>query len=84
MKDISVVISAFNEEENLARCLASVSWARERIVVDNESSDKTVEIAKKYRASVYTCKNNPMLNVNKNFGFDKATSPWIFKTKASS
>jgi glycosyltransferase involved in cell wall biosynthesis len=78
MATISVVISAFNEQEKLARCLASVSWADEIIVIDNSSTDKTAHIAKKMGATVYERPNNPMLNVNKNFGFSKATSDWIF------
>lgn len=82
MKDISVVISAFNEEANIARALASVSWVKERIVIDNESSDKTAEIARKYKATVYSRMNNPMLNVNKNFGFEKANSSWILNLDA--
>lgn len=77
MATISVVISAFNEEEKLARCLASVAWADEIVLVDNSSTDKTASIARKMGATVYERPNNPMLNVNKNFGFTKATSDWI-------
>lgn len=77
MKKISVVISVFNEEKKLKDCLESVKWADEIIVVDNESTDKTKEIAKKYTSHIFTQKNNLMLNVNKNFGFTKATGEWI-------
>jgi glycosyltransferase involved in cell wall biosynthesis len=77
MATISVVISAFNEQEKLARCLASVAWADEIVLIDNSSTDKTASIAKKMGAMVYERPNNPMLNVNKNFGFTKATSDWI-------
>lgn len=78
MNKISVVISAFNEEKNLARLLTSVKWADEIIVIDNESSDKTEEIARSFGAKVFSRPNNLMLNVNKNFGFTKATGDWIF------
>lgn len=77
MNKLSVVVSAYNEEENLKHCLESVKWADEIIVVDNESTDKTVEIAKKFTNKIYTRKNNIMLNINKNFGFTKATNDWI-------
>ena len=77
MGSLSVVISAFNEEAKIRECLESVSFADEIIFVDNESTDKTVEIAKKYTSKIFSCPNNPMLNVNKNFGFSKATLEWI-------
>lgn len=77
MKKISVVISAYNEEKKIKECLKSVSWADELIVVDNSSSDATPTIAKNNGAKVITRENNPMLNINKNFGFSKATGDWI-------
>lgn len=78
-KDIrlSVVISAFNEEQRIGACLESVQFADEVILVDNESNDKTESIAKKYGAIVLSRPNNPMLNINKNFGFSKASGKWI-------
>jgi len=49
MSKLSVVISAYNEEKNLTRCLKSVKdLASEIIVVDNESTDQTAQIAKKF------------------------------------
>lgn len=50
---ISVLIPTRNEEENLPRCLNVLkSWADEIIVVDSQSTDNTVEIAKSYGAKV--------------------------------
>ncbi|HEV2339172.1 MAG TPA: glycosyltransferase family 2 protein [Patescibacteria group bacterium] len=78
MKKLSVVVSAYNEEKKLHDCLASVkNLADEIIIVDNESSDKTATIAKEFTSHVFTRKNNLMLNVNKNYGFSKATGEWI-------
>jgi len=75
---ISVVISSYNRADSLARTLASVEkLADEIIVVDNESTDKTADVAKRYRAKVFRRPNNLMLNVNKNYGFSKATGDWI-------
>lgn len=81
-KKLSVVISAFNEEKKIGECLSSVSFADEVILVDNSSTDSTVEIAKKHHASVFSRPNNLMLNVNKNFGFSKATGGWILSLDA--
>ncbi|MDD1686007.1 glycosyltransferase [Methanoregula sp.] len=57
---ISVVIPTFNEEENIAQCLVSLSHQNiprseyEIIVVDGGSKDATCEIAKKYADKVFT------------------------------
>lgn len=77
MAKLSVVITAFNEEKNIGDCLESVKWADEIIVVDNSSQDKTREIAKKYTKKIHLRPNYPMLNINKNFGFEKAVGDWI-------
>lgn len=80
---VSVVISAFNEEAKIEKCLKSVkNIASEIIFVDNSSSDTTVAIAKKYTDKIFIRKNNPMLNVNKNFGFSKAVGEWILSLDA--
>lgn len=79
---VSVVVTAFNEEQKLSRCLESVRWADEIIVVDNSSDDDTPGVAKKHGAKVFRRPNNPMLNVNKNFGFTKASHDWILNLDA--
>ena len=45
---LTVIVPSFNEEKYIEECLESVLWADEILVVDSFSSDKTVEIAKKY------------------------------------
>lgn len=82
MGKLSVVISAFNEEKKIRDCLESAKWADEIIFVDNSSTDKTPQIAKEYTSKVFIKPNNPMLNVNKNFGFTKATGEWILSLDA--
>ncbi len=77
MASLSVVISSFNEEKNIVDCLKSSAFADEIILVDNSSTDKTKEIAKKYTQKIFTRPNHQMLNINKNFGFLKASSEWI-------
>ncbi len=75
---LSVVISAFNEEKKISKCLESIKWADEIIFVDNSSTDKTKEIAKKYTSNVFTQKNDPAnIDLQKNFGIDRATGDWI-------
>lgn len=83
MAKLSVVISAFNEEKKIGECLESVKdLADEIIVVNNSSSDKTEEIAKKYTDKIFLRPNLLMLNTNKNFGFLKAADDWILSLDA--
>ena len=80
---VSVVISAFNEEVKIEKCLQSLkNFADEIILIDNSSTDDTVKIAKKYTDNIFSRENNPMLNVNKNFGFTKASNEWILSLDA--
>src|SRR5215475_4225086 len=49
---ISVVILTHNEEINIGRCLDSVSWSDDILIVDSFSEDRTIEISKRYGARV--------------------------------
>ncbi|HTR81412.1 MAG TPA: glycosyltransferase family 2 protein [Bacteroidota bacterium] len=50
--DLSVIVITYNEERNIERCLRSVQWADEVIVIDAFSDDRTVEICKSLDATV--------------------------------
>jgi len=79
---LSVVISAYNEEKRIEDCLLSASFADEIIVVNNSSTDKTLEIVSRYTSKIFTKPNNIMLNINKNFGFSKASGDWLLSLDA--
>lgn len=81
---LAVVLSVHNEESSLAPALESIrNLADEIIVVNNHSTDDTVNIAKKYTKLVYVHKNIPnSLNTPKNYGFSKAKSDWILSLDA--
>lgn len=83
MKKISVAIATFNEETNLGRCLESVaSWVDEIVVVDGSSTDRTVEIAKKYTDKVFIADNPEMFHINKQKALDKCSGKWILQLDA--
>lgn len=80
---ISVALAVFNEEKNLAACLDSVrGLADEIIVVDGSSTDKTVEVAKKYKAKVIITDNPPIFHLNKQKAIDECTGDWILQLDA--
>lgn len=75
---ISVVITTFNEENNLPRAVASVKGlADEIVVVDTESTDNTVQIAKKLGCRVFTHKYPGIVEPVRNFSIGKAKGDWI-------
>ena len=51
---VSVVVMTYNEERNLSRCLDSVrAHAGEIVVVDSFSSDRTLEVARRYTGKIH-------------------------------
>jgi glycosyltransferase involved in cell wall biosynthesis len=82
---ISVVIPAFNEEKYLPSCLESISQQTfrdfELIVVDNNSTDKTEEIAKKFGAIVVKETIQGMIPARER-GFKEAKAEIIARTDA--
>lgn len=76
---ISVVINTLNEEKNIQRAIDSIKgFADEIVVVDMESSDKTVEIAKKLGARTFSHKKTGYVEPARNFAIEKTTRDWIF------
>jgi glycosyltransferase involved in cell wall biosynthesis len=78
---ISATVITFNEEENISAALESLSWADEIIVVDSESADHTVEIARRYTDRVFV-RPWPGYSDQKNFAADQARNDWIFSLDA--
>ncbi|MDD5423446.1 MAG: glycosyltransferase family 2 protein [Candidatus Omnitrophota bacterium] len=79
---VSVAIIAKNEEENIARCLASVKWADEAIVVDGFSTDRTVEIARSSGAKVIQRRFTGSFADDRNAGQDSAKNDWVLHLDA--
>ena len=77
MQRLSVVLVTLNEEKNIDRCLGSVEWADEIVVVDSFSVDKTVELARKYTEKVYQ-HEYPGTSKQVERGIGYATGDWIF------
>lgn len=78
---LSVVIITLDEESALPRCLDSVSFADEVLVVDSGSRDATLEVARSRGARVLT---RPMTGFGeqKQFAVDQASGDWILSLDA--
>ncbi|MEW5994528.1 MAG: glycosyltransferase family 2 protein, partial [Candidatus Zixiibacteriota bacterium] len=79
--DLSVVVITKDEERNIGRCLESVKWADEIIVVDSDSTDRTRDIAAQCGARIIT---SPWRGYGqtKRYGVDRAQGRWILSIDA--
>lgn len=79
---VSVVVITRNEEENIERCLASVApWADEIIVLDDRSTDNTVEIAKRFTDKVFSRKMD-VEGTHRNYAYSLAKNGWVLSLDA--
>lgn len=77
-KELSVCIIARNEEQFLSACLASVQGVADEIVLlDTGSSDRTMEIAREWRANVYQFPWNNDFAAARNESLRRAVKDWI-------
>jgi glycosyltransferase involved in cell wall biosynthesis len=75
---LSVIVISRDNEATIRRCLASVAWADEVVVVDSGSTDRTREIAREFTANVHQTPDFPGHGPQKNRALDRATRDWIF------
>jgi glycosyltransferase involved in cell wall biosynthesis len=78
---ITATVITLNEEHNIAAALESLTWADEIIVVDSQSDDRTVEIARTFTDRVFA-RPWPGYSAQKNFAAEQATNDWIFSLDA--
>jgi glycosyltransferase involved in cell wall biosynthesis len=79
---ISVVLITRNEAGRIRRCLDSVRWAEEIVVVDQHSGDDTAAICRAYGARVIERPMSAGFGEQKNFAIAQAAHPWILSLDA--
>ena len=79
---ISAVLITRNEERNIKKCLESLRWIDEIVVVDGESTDRTCEIAASYGARVINHAFTGDFGLERNIGNENATGDWILALDA--
>ena len=77
----SVVIAAKDEAAEIAACIASVAWAAEVIVVENDSTDDTVARAREAGAVVFTHAFTT-IGIQRNAAIARAREEWILVVDA--
>jgi glycosyltransferase involved in cell wall biosynthesis len=78
---LSAVVISRNEEAYIERCLKSVFWADEILVVDSGSTDRTMEIARRCGAKVL-CHTWSGFGPQKNWAIEKCKGEWVLSLDA--
>jgi len=81
MIKISAVIISFNEERNIERCLRSLDWADEIVLVDSGSTDRTALIARNYTDRVIMHEWEGFVK-QKIYATALASNDWVFSIDA--
>lgn len=79
--NLTTIIITRNEENNIEACLSSVKFSKQIIVVDNNSYDRTTEIAKKHGAEIIKSKFNDF-SKQREAGLSHVTSDWVLYVDA--
>jgi glycosyltransferase involved in cell wall biosynthesis len=81
MADLTATVITYNEEKNIQACLESLTWAKEIVVVDSGSSDRTLEICRGYTDKIF---DHPWVGFieQKNCAVSLATYDWILNIDA--
>lgn len=75
--NISAIILTKDEEKNIEECLKHLKWCGEIILVDDNSTDKTITIAEKLGVKVYKHSLDNNFAEQRNFGLAKANNEWV-------
>ena len=77
LNQITPVILTYNEEPNIERTLANLTWANRIVVIDSYSTDKTLELLEKYpKVDVFKRKFDSYAP-QWNYGLDQVETDWI-------
>ncbi|MBI3379797.1 glycosyltransferase family 2 protein [Candidatus Gottesmanbacteria bacterium] len=74
---ISAVVHTYNEEKNIERCLSSLSFVDEIVLIDMDSKDRTREIASNYKAKIFNHPYTGFVEPARNFGIQKVLGSWV-------
>jgi glycosyltransferase involved in cell wall biosynthesis len=79
---VSVILVVYNEAKKIARCLESVRWADEIVVIDQSSTDKTVEECRKFTDKVFIVAPKGYCEPDRPVAVSKAMHEWILYVDA--
>lgn len=74
---ISISIICYNEEKKIRRCLESVKWADEIVILDSFSTDRTLDICREYTDKIYQHEFDGHIQ-QKNRAISHCSHDWVF------
>ncbi|MBM3249182.1 MAG: glycosyltransferase family 2 protein [Candidatus Omnitrophica bacterium] len=79
---LSVVVITKNEQDNIKDCLGSVyGWADEIVIVDDFSTDKTVELAHQFADKIFE-RRMDIEGIHRNWAYSQAKNEWVLSLDA--
>lgn len=78
----SAILICKNEAHHIRRCLESIQWVDEIIIIDSASTDNTVEICREFTDQVFITHDWPGFGIQKNRALEKANGDWVLSIDA--
>jgi glycosyltransferase involved in cell wall biosynthesis len=82
LAEITPLVLTYNEEINIRRTLDALSWARQILVIDSQSTDRTLEYIAQYKNARVIERPFDSLMAQFNFGLEQVTTPWVINLDA--
>jgi len=80
-RSVSAFVVCFNEEAQIRRCLESVKWCDEIVIIDSHSTDNTVALCREYTERIFE-RPWPGYVKQKRFGLEQCTGEWVLNLDA--
>ncbi|HEX2474897.1 MAG TPA: glycosyltransferase family 2 protein [Lacipirellulaceae bacterium] len=82
LADITPLILTWNEEANIGRTLAGLTWAARIVVVDSGSTDGTAAVVARHPNAKLVVREFDNHTAQWNFGLDQVDTPWVLALDA--
>jgi glycosyltransferase involved in cell wall biosynthesis len=82
LDEVTPMLITYNEEANIARTLAKLTWAKRILVIDSGSTDTTLEIVRSFRQAELINRSFDDFANQCNFGLEQVVTPWVLSLDA--
>ncbi|MEM9531228.1 MAG: glycosyltransferase family 2 protein [Pseudomonadota bacterium] len=82
LKEITPLVLTYNEQDNLERTLVALNWAARIVIVDSGSTDKTLEILRRFDQVEVYGRSFDNFAAQRNFGLEQISTPWVLSLDA--
>jgi glycosyltransferase involved in cell wall biosynthesis len=83
LSEITALVLTYNEQQNVRRTLGALTWAKQVVVIDSFSTDRTVELARAAHSNVQIVQRPfDTHGAQWNFGLEQVRTPWVLALDA--